>query len=277
MSKSSIYAIYKRALASNYGPLYHPNWAPTDARELGDFGTLLNGLFTRLGNLSDLDIHPTGSRSAVKAHQTFSAGAGASYDFTTDAKARARKVATAKVTLKVSFSGGQGVSIQAYGLQHTRIQNYQQVAAAVLKLYSRQKWDERWVVVTELYQAERCIMAISMDGHDAAEIEFEARQQVLPAEVSMANVNLDLICKSHRNIGYTLDTQHGKATLGLGFGKVRVPFLRQPRVEPFENRARWGSDGPTTNFETVRSSSAGISTPDSLVAGEPQFVSIEAS
>lgn len=277
MSVSSIYSLYKHALVSNYGQLYHPNWTPTESRELGDFGTMLNGLFTRIGNLRDWNIPVVGSPPAVKAHQTFSAGAGVSYDFNAGAGATARSVATVKAKLKLSFSGGQGVSINAYGLHHTRIQNYQAVSAAVLRLYDQRKWNARWVIVTELHQAQRCLMAVSSEGAQEAEIEFEARQRVPLAELNLANAALNLVCKRHHNIGYTLDTRQGKVTLGLGFGMVHVPLVRTPRFEPFENRGRLGSDGPTTGFEAGQVSSPGIHTPDAVATGTPQFVPVVAS
>ncbi|MGI4736259.1 MAG: hypothetical protein ACRYG7_13870 [Janthinobacterium lividum] len=236
---------------------------------------MLNGLFTRIGNLRDLGIPVTGSPPAVEAHQTFSAGAGVSYDFHAGAGATARTVATAKVKLTLSFSGGQGISINAYGLHHTRIQNHQPVSAAVLRLYGQQKWNARWVVVTDLYQAQRCLMAVSSEGAQEAEIEFEARQRVPLMELNLANAALNLVCKRHRNIGYTLDTQQGKVTLGLGFGTVHVPLVRTPRFEPFENRGRWGSDGPTTGFEAGQARNAGVYTPDAVAASTPLFVPVE--
>lgn len=274
---TSIYFIYKRALVSNYGLLYHPNWEPTRAHQLGDFGTMLQGQFTRVGNVRELGIAIIASRSPVQAHQTFSSGANVSYDFSGGAQASLKTAARAKAKLRVAFSGGQGISINAYGLQHTQIQNYQAIAAAVLHLQHARQWNERWVVVTELHQAHRCILAISSEGTADAEIEFEARQKLPVATLTMTDANLGLVCKNQRNIGYTLDSQQGVVTLGMGLGKVDVPLLRTPRFNQFENRGRWGSDGPTTKFETGRSWSTHIHLPDALESGTPRFVRVSVS
>jgi hypothetical protein len=274
---NSIYSLYKRTLVSNYGTLYHPNWHPTTRHELGDYGTLLNGQLVRMGNIRDMGIRLIASKPRVTAHQTFSSNTGVSYQFDTGGQTQLRAAPSAKVKLKVSFSGGQGVSIQAYGIHHIQIQNYQEVMTSVLQRYSIRRWDAKWVVVTELHQAKKCLMAISSEGAQEAEIEFEAEQKVPLAEVTMANANLGLVCKSHRNIGYTLDTQQGEVTLGLSYGKVHIPLMRRPRVQPFENKGRWGSDGPTTQWVQAGSTSAAVPVADMVETGAPQFVQVQVS
>ena len=159
--------------------------------------------------------------------------------------------------------------------QHIRVQNYQQVADAVLHLHSIGKWGPRWVIITALYQAQKCLIAISGDGTAGAEIEFEAQQRVPVAELHLANAALDLVFKKSRNIGYTLDTQQGPVTLGLGLGMVHVPLVRKPRFEPFENRMRWGDKGPSTYVEVGSAKRSGVYTSDRVVAGKPQFVQVE--
>lgn len=274
---NSIYSLYKRTLVGNYGVLYHPNWHPTTKHELGDYGTLLNGQLTRLGNIRDLGIRLTASRPRVTAHQTFSSGAGVSYQFDTGGQAQLPATPSVKAKLKVSFSGGQGMSIQAYGIHHIQIQNYQEVIASVLQQHASRRWDTRWVLITELHRAQKCLLAISSEGAQEAEIEFEAQQKVPVGQVTMTNANLGLVCKSHRNIGYTLDTQQGEVTLGVGYGKVDVPVLRRPRVQPFENKGLWGSDGPTTQW--VQASGFGTSAPvvDMVETGAPRFVRLQVS
>jgi hypothetical protein len=275
MSTNSIYAIYKRTLVRNYGELYHPNWDPTSNRELGDYGVLRNGIFTRIGNISKFKIPVVSSKPEVKAHQTFSSGSGVSISFEAGGTVQAGDKGSVKAKMKVGFTGGQGVSINAYGIQHTTIQNYAHMMNAILSLYQTQSnvWQEQWVVITDLYQAQKCIMAISAHGSTEAEIEFETAAMVPLTTANLTNANLGLVCKTQRNIGYTLDTQKGKVTLGLGFGKVHVPLLRKPRFQPFENKGSFGGDGPTTQFmEGLANPNSAIHIPDEVEAGTPRFV-----
>jgi hypothetical protein len=280
MSTNSIYSIYKRTLVSNYGELYHPNWHPTSNRELGDYGILRNGIFTRIGNISKFKIPVVSSKPVVKAHQTFSSGSGVSVSFEAGGTVRAGNKSSAKAKMKVGFTGGQGISISAYGIQHTTIQNYAHVMNAILLLYRTQSnaWQEQWVVITDLYQAQKCIMAISAHGSTDAEIEFETAAKSPLNTANLTNANLGLVCKNQRNIGYTLDTQQGKVTLGVGFGKVHVPFIRKPRFQPFENRGSWGSDGPTTQLILgFPNANYAVPIPDEVEMGTPRFVRLAVS
>ncbi|WP_210116385.1 hypothetical protein [Hymenobacter fodinae] len=223
-----------------------------------------------------MGITITPSKSQVRAHQTFSSGTGVSYNFDAGGGGQIRAASSAKAKLKVSFTGGQGVSINAYGIQYTQIQNYQSVTNAVLALYNSGKWSKHWVIVTDLYQAQKCLMAISNEGSQEAEIEFEAQHKLPTATATLANANLGLVCKSQRNIGYTLDTLKGKVTLGFGLGAISASFIRRPRFQPFENKGRWGNDGPTTmNFEMRRTPNVHI--PDMIETGPPRFVRVQVS
>lgn len=272
---NSIYSLYKQALVGSFGRLFHPNWHPTTKQELGDYGTLVNGQLVRVGNIRQLGIRLLASRPQVRAHQTFSSGSGVSYQFNAGGQAQLQAAPSSKAKLKVSFSGGQGVSMQAYDIHHIQIQNYQEVMTAILQRYAGRQWDVRWVVITELHQAKKCLLAISSEGAKEAEIEFEAQHDIPVGPLTMTNANLGLVCKSHRNIGYTLDTQQGEVTLGVGYGKVDVPIIRKPRVQPFDNRSWWGSDGPTTQYAHFGSVIPSVPITDMIETGPPRFVRVQ--
>jgi hypothetical protein len=187
-----------------------PVWQPGDPVEVGDIGTLKDGLFekqTSLGRLfPDIAVVPVKSkldhpyRFKSKDCIVGSAGAGATLPG-----------GAGTVQAKVQFGAHGGVVFDAAGLERTAIDDLLDVRAKIRE--RRADWPRGMVLVTAVDTCERFHLLISEAGNASASLQGSAGAV---AGLSIADPSVKIGIDS--DAGYQTEGSGPVATTVYGFG-----------------------------------------------------------
>lgn len=159
---ANIYKIYMESIKKNLG--YFAIWPIQTTFKLGDYGELINGQFKRRGNIKDdHNININVSENSTKNDMKFNDGIRLNTSIETNCN-------RAKVNLK--FNKNKGIYFHLEDCTSKCINNYEKVGNEILKLSSKSKWKESYVLVSELVEAKSSMIIVSNEKN--GEIELTA-------------------------------------------------------------------------------------------------------
>ena len=218
-STPKAHKLYREAVRGNLKP-YFPNWLPGDPQQLGNYGTMRDGVFTSLGNIKD--DFGNDFRVVIDPHtdnHQFDAGGSVSVDF--GASAGVGEVA--KGSLKLGFEKEESVFFQALDARANRIANKREVGDRILKGFRDGTigWKRKYVLITDIVTAGRTVAAVS--GSKGATLELHAEGDV-PAGQIPVDATIGLSVQSSSKVGYIVNGQGMDILLGLS--KIKRRFLK---------------------------------------------------
>lgn len=187
-------------------------WMPiVNQYKLGDYGLIADGVFAKLGNISD----------DFKVSITEGSGSAASIDFTS-AGARLIKLAggaevdaipagEAKATVAIEFSQEKSFLVKSPEITVTTIDNVNEVAK---KLMESGSWDGKWKVVYQVYNALDPVIVSTIDA--GTKLNFSGDATALgQMKLGSAGVNLD----TNKSLGLNINGKNG--VIGLGLFRIK--------------------------------------------------------
>ena len=218
MPAPKAYKLYRNAVKENLAP-YFANWLPGTPQQLGNYGTMQNGVFVAIGNIKDdFGIDFEIAEDPHTDTMEFYAGGNVSVSYDTSVDANG----IAKGSLKLKFEREKSVYFQSVDARANRIKNKLAVGEAILQGMKNGtiNWKRRYILVTDIVTGGRTIAAVAAES--GATIEFGAKSGV-PASQIPADASIGLSINSSQNIGYTVNGQAMDILLGLS--KVRRRFF----------------------------------------------------
>lgn len=199
----------------------HGAWVPiTNVFTLGDFGVVSNGIFSRIGNISDLGI------AFAKKN-----GPAATLNFTSNAISATRIEAGVEVpafsgnpaidaALKLRFDRKHAMMLKAAEIRSVEIDNILAVANA---LHDHSHWRWRYRFVTATYHATNAVMLASREG--ATEVSLRGKASALQ-QIDLGNLSADISVTANRELALDITGRTGVVALGL----ARVRLLGGPGI-----------------------------------------------
>ncbi len=193
---------------------WYAMWPPTDRIQIGDYGILDGNWFRKkVGNITkDFGVPVVPSELSSTSDQELKIGK--SVEVKSIAKGSAEN---AKASLSINFSNGSGVFFKAANCINQSIDNYKEIGDNLLNLSSEKKWNNNFVVVTEVMSAGATTIIISESNQ--ASIEIQANSDSVPS-IDLVNANLDVSIVSSKNIAYNLFMKDGLIPL-IGLSKIQ--------------------------------------------------------
>lgn len=159
---ANICKIYMESIKKYLG--YYAIWPIQTTFKLGDYGELINGQFKRRGNINDdYNINIEILESSTKNDMKFSDG----INLNTNVETSCNQV---KVNLK--FNKNKGIYFYLEDCTNKYINNYEKVGNEILKLNSKSKWKESYVLISEIVEAKSSMIIVSNEKN--GEIELTA-------------------------------------------------------------------------------------------------------
>ncbi|QAA80333.1 hypothetical protein EI546_00645 [Aequorivita sp. H23M31] len=188
---------YTRELKQQFG--YLATWLPGTPLKLGDIGTLNRNTFTKIANLSDLDIQFDIEADTTKSNIEHSTHGAVS--ITNKASGTIAPpgsvLGDTDAGITVEFSKENAILFKANGTLSPSIKNQIKLGQDILDLYKNGKWAKDWVVVTELVEADSASILISSSSQ--SKIELKAKGGITAAKMDIADIDLGL------NIAFSKD------------------------------------------------------------------------
>jgi hypothetical protein len=229
---SSPVKLYQREMHTNLG--FFATWLPGDHLELGEAGLMDGGRFRKMTSLAELgiSIEKSSAGPPQKAHYESTSGTKVTF------AAGAAATPGTRGEISVQFSKEGAFLFHSTGLRHTRIENRQAVATAVLNAYDAGTWKKEWCLIEGLHTAERATIIVSEDTN--AEIVLAAATDLPLAGISLADPKVELNVSSTR--GKLFHLIGGKQLHPL-YSCLRLtdPWFGERSLEPVRGAADPGS------------------------------------
>ncbi len=211
---------YNKALHQHAN--FYAAWFPiTMPYQIGDYGLFQNGVFQKIGHLTQLKSD--GFDVAIQTEE----GKPTSIDFLSEGAKMIKVVAGAEVpqlpaanvgaTVKFKFEKENSFVLKASEIQVTQMQNAHQIAQKLAELRRNKKWSHRYKVVSATFTGQNCLILLSsergtevgFDGEASALKQLEMGKITLKPSVSFSS---DTILRS---IGET-------GVIGLSLFKLKL-------------------------------------------------------
>ncbi|MES2373378.1 MAG: hypothetical protein V4557_12410 [Bacteroidota bacterium] len=191
---ASFYKSYCASVKKDTG--YFACWLPTQQFALGDYGTVKENNFIRIGNIADLgiDLHPQEKKSNPLTFQ--------SSDVTiahVAAKATAGPAKKgAKGAFTINLQKANSYYLHFVDCSIAKVKNYTQVGESVLELRERSGWKDSWHVITELVGVKRSLIYIAKQSGSQVTINLSSGTQASFLQKLDATMSI----KSSKQLGF---------------------------------------------------------------------------
>jgi hypothetical protein len=213
---------YANELHQQFG--YLATWLPTAHLELGDYGTIKDGVFERGGNLKDLGIKFAAGTHADAGDLEYASADAVSQELKAagNAPVTAGPGGSVDATVGISFKRANAVLLQASNCKTSIISNIDEVAHTVLSRYAEGEWPDDRVVITDLMSVGTLTVLISSGAN--AEIDLSVKGNVGSGVAKLASANASYSATKVSSIGTRIIGQKGATPLFKARGIKRSLF-----------------------------------------------------
>lgn len=187
----SAYKNYNKEVHSEFG--YRATWGPGTPLQLGDVGTIVEGVFRQESTLADFGITDVKTRAgSVMEDYNFDSKSGVSIAMKAAGEAAPAnsKLAEAQAGFSIDFSRDFSVVFRAKSPQELLITNVAQIGTRIKELYEEGKWEKDYVVITSLVKAASATIIIS--GEKGAHIDISASGKASVSSIDLASLDAGL-------------------------------------------------------------------------------------
>jgi hypothetical protein len=206
-------------------------WVPiVNKYGLGDYGIFADGVFSKLGNITE-DFQVTFKEGS---------GAEASIDFTSEGASVIKTGANAgvavapagevKASVEIEFTKEKSFLVKSPVITVVTIENVNEVAK---KLSATGKWDGLWKVVHQVYNAQDAVIVSTIEA--GTKLNFHGDVAAIgQLKLGGAGVNID----SNRTLGLKINGKNG--VIGLGLFRIKSKIFGGKKVDVLAEEAELG-------------------------------------
>ncbi len=192
---------------------YMATWLPGIPLKLGDIGVIHDNVFSRVAGLDDFNIQFEIRQDETPEDLEYSSKG--SVSVTTKLSGAVTPPGSSLGNLDagfiVEFSGQNSILFKANNTKTNLIKNTIKLGEDILKLYQDGKWNKKWVVITELVEAQTATILIS--NSKDAKIELKANANINLPKLDIADAKLDLGYTSSKGMDTKIISQSGLSPL----------------------------------------------------------------
>jgi hypothetical protein len=209
----------------------HAAWLPmAQIYELGDYGIISDGVFAKLGNISEFNVSFTSATGPETAIDYTSASTTVT-KFAAGAQVDVIPAGAINAKVVFKFNKEKSFLIKSPVITVSAISNVQQVANQLKKAAG---WKNSWKVVYETYRAQEAVVISTIDA--GTEIAFSGEASALK-DLKLGSAGIEYA--TSKKLG--LDIRGKNGILGLGLFKLKL-FGNGPSFMGED-----ASNGPDTN------------------------------
>lgn len=202
---------YTDDLKKRFG--YYATWLPGVPLMLGDVGILKDKVFTRIASLEDFQIAFDIREDNTPDDLEYSSKG--EVQLTTKASGAIAPTGSSLTDLDagfiVEFGKKNSILFKANGAKNNMIENTKKMGETILRLYKEGKWNKKWVVVTELVEAESATILISNSKN--AKIELKANANANAPGLDIADAKFEFGASLYKGLDTKIVAQEGLTPL----------------------------------------------------------------
>ena len=217
---------------------YYATWNPGLPMKLGDIGTFNDNQFNCLSNIDNLgiefEIRPDETKTTLEHNSKGSVCISTKLAGTIAPQGSVLTNMDAGII--VEFSKEYSTLFKAINTTTPSIKDKIKLGDEILELYKNGKWNKKWVVITELVEAENATILISNDSN--GKIELKANSNIDALSLDIADAELKFSTQFSRGLNTNIICAEGLTPLFKVMGmKTRIflpPIFTSKSVSPFD-------------------------------------------
>lgn len=212
---------YTKELYERFG--YLATWTPGTPVAIGDVGEMDGNVFRRVSSLKLMQIPFSVRKDTGREDLLYTSESGVKMNF----KAAGTPViagsslVTQKAGVTIDFQKGAGVVFVARGCQSPSIEDQISLGKEIIRRYNTNGWDKKYVVVTEVVQADSMTAFISESS--GGKIELIAENSLNLGTVNLADFSANFSVGASSGI-HTQIIAKDRLTPLFRVRKVKVSF-----------------------------------------------------
>ncbi len=219
--------IYKLAFRKNFTN-YEGNFPLNRQLQLGDYGVVKNGYFSRLGNLNDDSIKLSFEilKDFSPAHETFKSSNNVNFSSISKGDILPGGTVATKASVQIGFTEANAVFFSSAEVLYHEIKDIAGLGKKLLELYEKKVWKKEYHVVTRVIEGRNSVIIIS--GSSSCTVNIEAKSE-LP-KIDLANAEIGLNFKSVQQTAYEIIVDD-VCQLGMGLSRIYDTIFIKPKFK----------------------------------------------
>ena len=219
---------YTDDLKKKFG--YYATWHPGTPLQLGDIGILSDNVFNRIGNVKkhgiDFEIRKDDTYEDLEYSTKGSVSITAKFAGT--AAPQGSTLATVDAGMIIEFGNSNAIYFKAGKTKTNLIENVIQLGQEILRLFEEGKWNKKWVVITELVEAESATVLISNSSN--AKIELKAKGNINAPTIDIADAEAEFTATFYKGMDTKIIAEKGLTPL-LKVKGIKTRIFSKPHFE----------------------------------------------
>lgn len=184
--KRAVVRQYTNEMKKHFG--YYAIWNPGVPLSIGDVGTFKNKEFTRLSNLKDLGIEFDIRPDKTKTNMEYNSRGSVSMKtkLAGSAPLPGSSISELDAGIFVEFSKENSTLFKAKNTTSPSIKDIIKLSEQISRRYLEGTWDKRWVIITELIEAETSTIIISSKRNGKIDLKANAKLKATAFDIADA-------------------------------------------------------------------------------------------
>lgn len=220
---------YTNEMRRKFG--YYATWNPGLPLKLGDYGLMKNNIFNRISNIEKLNIKfetREDNNNVDLEHNS-----NGSVALTTKLSGAIPPIGSVLEILDagiiVEFLKKKSTLFKANKTKTPSIEDVTKLGDEIIKLYKAGKWNNRWVIITELIVAESATILIS--NTSSGKIELKANAKIDLPNIDIADATFNFSTLFSRGLVTNIIANEGLTPLFKIMG-MKTNILNPQNFEP---------------------------------------------
>ena len=233
---ASAHEQYTDEMKKRFG--YYATWNPGLPLKLGDIGIKRDNLFTKISDLESVgisfDIRTDENKTSIEHNSQGSVTVTTKLSGTVAPEGSVLTGADAGII--VEFGKKNSTMFKANNTTSPSIKDTIVLGKQIKKLYDAGKWNYKWVIITELIEAESASIIISNTSN--GKIELKANANIDTMNFDIADAKFDFSTQFSRGLETKIISEEGLTPLFKIMGlKTRIflpPIFKLNLIKPFD-------------------------------------------
>ena len=208
---------------------HEANYPVSRPIELGDYGVIVNGYYSRKGNIRSKGVTFTARpRSTGTSHEAFKSEGSVEVESNVKGTISADGVPIVNASIDLTFNNDKSIFYSSADVHYLEIDNVDDVGNQILNLYDNDQWEKRFVVVTTVIEANNAIIAIS--GQSGAKAVITADSPAIE-EIDLGDASVDFTISATSTVQYDISF-NGPCQIGFALSKVHKSLFGNGGFDP---------------------------------------------
>jgi hypothetical protein len=188
----------------------YPTWPPFALLKIGDIVRIDEvGMFVTDSSLKKLNIRYESEISDTHAHYSYRSQGSVTVTAHAKVELKTEEIARVESLITVSFSKENSILFDLADIEYESIVDLSSVEAALAKIFDSGKWDNNWLVVTNVMKAKKATILLANSKKSRVNLSIEGTEEIAN-NLAMAGLKV----QDHEDMGFMVAVEGSLTPMG---------------------------------------------------------------